>query len=478
MMPRSTLEKGFWWGVAGIAALAVAHHFLAYFRDPVFLGGLILLEVLVASLWHYEIVYFPLLICFFVWSGTYVPFAYTAMSARWAVLAFGAVAGAILWMRGQCQSFSTLHLAALFASAGAFVSAIESTDPMTALLKASSLLLLFLYCSTGVRIAMRGREANFVSAMLAVCEANVFFSGIAYSVGWRIWGNPNSLGAVMGVVMMPFLLWGFLTVETRNRKYRLIVAMAVCVVLLYVSLSRASILAATVTSVALCVALKRQRLLIQGAFALLLLLAFASVVNPAQFDDFYQTTTNNLLYKAKSRQGVFTSRQTPWQQTVDSLKKHPWFGTGFGTSDMGSKVRVARITATKGIYTFEGTNREHGNSYLEIAEYVGLVGILPFGLLLLVVVQMVLRVFVWMRQTGDARYCGIPLATVLLGGLVHAFFEDWMFAVGYYLCVFFWACAFLLNDILPARQPFHLRAASPAHPPMARQFPGTLAPQR
>jgi hypothetical protein len=36
---------------------------------------------------------------------------------------------------------------------------------------------------------------------------------------------------------------------------------------------------------------------------------------------------------------------------------------------------------------------------------------------------------------------------VLAAGLVHAAFEDWLFAVGYYLCVFFWAFAFILIDL-------------------------------
>jgi hypothetical protein len=36
---------------------------------------------------------------------------------------------------------------------------------------------------------------------------------------------------------------------------------------------------------------------------------------------------------------------------------------------------------------------------------------------------------------------------------VHAAFEDWLFAVGYPLCVFFWALAFVLVDVLPAHLP-------------------------
>jgi hypothetical protein len=37
----------------------------------------------------------------------------------------------------------------------------------------------------------------------------------------------------------------------------------------------------------------------------------------------------------------------------------------------------------------------------------------------------------------------------MAAGLVHAGFEDWLFAVGYYLCVFFWTLAFMFVDVLP-----------------------------
>ena len=47
----------------------------------------------------------------------------------------------------------------------------------------------------------------------------------------------------------------------------------------------------------------------------------------------------------------------------------------------------------------------------------------------------------------------VPFALVVLAGLVHAGFEDWLFAVGSYLCVFFWVCAFLLTDLVPPGGP-------------------------
>jgi hypothetical protein len=47
----------------------------------------------------------------------------------------------------------------------------------------------------------------------------------------------------------------------------------------------------------------------------------------------------------------------------------------------------------------------------------------------------------------------VPVAMVLTAGLVHAAFEDWLFAVGYYLSVFFWVLAFAFLDILPSGAP-------------------------
>ena len=435
-----------------------------FFRDPVLLGGLTFIEIVLASLWHYETVYFPLLIAVFVWAGTYMPFGGYMMTARWLVLAVGALAGAILWGRANRQGFGELHLAAVFATVLALVSAVVSSDPSSALLKVSSLFLLFLYGATGARLAIAGREQAFIRGLLLVCQGIAFLTAFGYAIDWPIWGNPNSLGAVMGVVIMPIVLWGFLVAETRHEKYRSVAAILTCLWLLNLALSRASIVAAFVSVIVLCVCLRRQRVLAQGAFLVVLLMGVGGVLEPTHFEKFANTMTENLLYKGKKEQGIFGSRQSPWDETVASLQEHPWFGTGWGTSTMGKKASVAQLSLSGGVYTLENTNREHGDSYLAMAEYVGFVGIAPFAFLLFLVGRMILQVCLWMRRTSNAYHVAVPLAMTLLAGMVHALFEDWMVAPGYYLCVFFWTIVFLLNDLMPERQPFHLRAASPAHP--------------
>jgi len=55
-----------------------------------------------------------------------------------------------------------------------------------------------------------------------------------------------------------------------------------------------------------------------------------------------------------------------------------------------------------------------------------------------------------MWKNGDPFVAAVPIAIVLTAGLVHAAFEDWLFAVGYYLSVFFWILAFKLVDVMHA----------------------------
>ena len=92
--------------------------------------------------------------------------------------------------------------------------------------------------------------------------------------------------------------------------------------------------------------------------------------------------------------------------------------------------------------------REHGNSYLAIAEWSGLIGVLPFYLLILTIASQAKTTLMRLRRNGDIFSPAIPAAAILVAGLIDAGFEDWLFAVGYYISVFLWAMAFILADLL------------------------------
>src|SRR5271167_3177111 len=70
-----------------------------YFGDISFLGGILLLEVIIASLWKYDERFLILLMIAFVWAGMHVPLQGAWTTARWVVLSAGAVVGYIAWTK-------------------------------------------------------------------------------------------------------------------------------------------------------------------------------------------------------------------------------------------------------------------------------------------------------------------------------------------------------------------------------------------
>jgi O-antigen ligase len=425
----------------------------ALFANTTLLGAILALQIAFVGLSHFEEVFLPLLIGTFLWAGSLIPFFAAATSLRWLFLGIGAFGGFVIWIRRPGQRhFAPFHLIALFCVLSAIVSASVSEVPGTALLKVLSLFLLFLYASSGARIAIDGREKKFVSGLVLGCELLVYFSALCYFVlGFSVFGNPNALGSVIGIVALPVLLWAAWVAETRGLKQRRFIALVLCVGLLYISSSRASILGATAAILLLTFALRRQRLLLQCAFAAFFFLALMAVVKPSRVNELVSSFTGRILYKQQgNHHGLFGSRLSPWAETLSVVKRHPWFGSGFGTSDLGE---LRPESPASSIYTLEGTNREHGNSYLALAEYLGILGAVPFLALLLMLIGMLARVYRWVRRTGNPHHWCIPFALVVIAGLVHACFEDWLFAVGSYLCVFFWVAAFILIDLVPNREP-------------------------
>lgn len=437
---------------ASILAVYGALYSPGYLSSAYYLGGLIFLEVLLALVWKYEQRFFPALVVVFLWAGMAVPMSGVWTAGRWAVLAVGAIAGFALYMRRPQLRFSSFHLVALFAILAAMVSAAVSSFPTLSFMKALSLLLLFLYASTGARLALSGRKEKFFPRLVFFVEIMVYCSAVLYLVLRRpIYGNPNSLGAIMGVVAVPLLFWGVLTAEGKTRHRRMIFAFMLSVGLLFFSEARAGILAGVVSCCLTCVALRRYRLLIQGAVAFvgaatlaLALIPSEQIENmPTRWDE--SSLAETLLYKGHEDKGVLGSRQSAWDETVSVIQQHPWFGSGFGTSltPRAEDILLGEYS------TVAAANREHGNSYLATIEGVGLLGVLPFFALVLMLALKVGGVFAWLRRTANVRHYVVPVAMVLAAGLIHASFEDWLFAVGYYLSVFFWVLAFAFLDILP-----------------------------
>ena len=447
MNPVKSLQ---WAGIAlGLSlALYLVYTHLPYFSNVSFLGGILLLEVCIACLWKYDQRFFVLLMIAFVWAGMSVPLQGTWRGGgRWLVLSVGALVGSIVWTKTPRRPFGSLHLIAFFCICAAFASATVSPWKQMASLKALSLLLLFLYCASGARLAVLGREDRFFRGLLRGSEIVVYVTVICYfGLGDSIWHNPNALGGTMSVGVFPILLWGWLTSDAPGVKFRRLAALLLCTYLIFFSMARAGIVSMALVTLIFCFCLRQYKLMVKVAALVLLLVAITGMLDPAALNKRLGDLTDSMLYKGHKEEGVLGSRRTPWEKTKASIKEHPWFGTGYGTSPTGENPGLDfGVVASSA-----ETAREHGSSYMTIAEWLGLLGVLPFVAILAVTMSNVWKVCAWMRRTADPRHYSIPLAMVVLSGLIHASFEDWLFAVGAYVCVYFWVFAFLLADLVPA----------------------------
>jgi Lipid A core - O-antigen ligase and related enzymes len=458
------------WQWAGILlALGLAIYFVYFhlqsFGDVSFLGAILLLEIIVIGLWKYDQRFFALLIITFLWAGMHIPMQSAGILGRWVVLAAGALVGLVIWIKAPRKTFHSIHLVSLFCIIMAFVSATVSQYVQMAGLKAASLTLLFLYCVSGARLAAIGREDRFFRSLILGSELIVGLSALCYfGLGYRLWGNPNSLGAALGIGAFPILLWGWLTTDGQIAKLRRLAALLVCAYLIRFSISRAAMISTAIVTVVFCLCLHRYKLLVKIVAIVLFLIAASGMMAPEKLNKQLSDLKDDFLYKGHTAEGIMGSRLGPWEQSIKSIKQHPWFGTGYGTSPTGEDpgIGFGRINSSA------ETEREHGSSYITIAEWVGLVGVLPFIALLIMTLTNVWKVCRLMNRTSEVRYYSIPLAMVVLSGFVHASFEDWMFAVGSYLSLFFWVCAFVLADLVPSpdavpapAQSFHPRRVLP-----------------
>ncbi len=424
----------------------IAYSRPGYFNQT-YLGGLLLFECLAAAVWMYRRVFFALVIVAFLCAGVELPVGSVWTAGRWAILGVGALVGSSIMLRDRKYHIGWFHVLALFAVLAALVSAAVSRYSTLSFLKVLSLLTLFIYAGTGARVAAAGRENRFFAGLLTGCEIFVGAVGAAYLAGIEVMGNPNSLGAVMGVVGAPMMLWGFLVSEEAFPRRRRLALFGVSLYLTFASHARAGMATAFICCGLLCVALRKYRMLINGVVVIAIVVAAAAILQPEEFSRTLAALTDTVIFKGKDpSEGLLASRRSPWQGAADSIHNHFWFGTGFGTSDNGQD-------ATEDVGKFStvvAASSEHGSSYLAIVTWVGIVGVLPFAMLMLTLLRKVVETVVWMRRTGNPYHPAVPLAMVLLAGMLHAGLEDWLFAPGYYLCVFYWSLAFIFVDHVPA----------------------------
>lgn len=442
----------------------IAYSRPSYFTDQTYLGGMILMEFLVAAVWMYRRVFFTVIIVSFLLAGANLPVGTMWTAARWLFLAVGGTFGLLIVLKERRYHFGLFHVMAVFAVLTALLSATVSRYPNVALLKVLSFFLLFMYAGTGARVAVKGREHAFFPRLLLGCEIFVGINAAFYGVGIEAMGNPNSLGAVMGVVGAPLLLWGMLVAEDRTLRYRRAAFFAIAMFLGFISHSRAGLAAAFVSCGLLCLAMRQYKLFIKGLIVITIVLAATAIFRA----EFIASTTSSILFKgANMEQGILASRESPWHDAMDNIREHPWFGSGLGTTadsntpnqEHGNFASSASVTG------------EHGSSYLSIAAGVGIIGSLPFLGIISILLRRIFGTLTQVRRANVIADPSVALAVVILAGMVHAAFEDWMFAPGNYISVFFWCLVFIFID----QTYLGTSRISQVHFPQMRQYPVSQA---
>ena len=424
-----------------LAAGSIIFLLLLSFKRPYLFGETSLVAVLVlvitaviASL--YKTHFWSILVGTFFWAGSSVPLSGAMGIFRWILLGVGAFLAIAYYARMAHRiAFNHLHLLGAFTVIAAFASAMVSVSPVITVLKSLSLIALFVYASVGVRVLWSKDPRPFVHNLVLLAEVLVYISALGSLASFEVWGNPNSLGLIMGCLCWPVLLWRLILPANGRGTPRSVISLLLCSALLLVSLSRASILAAFLSSMFMLVGARRYRTILAGSavFAAIMLNLF--LLTPARF----QAASDTMLYKTGERGKLMDSRQRPWERSLRNFRDHPWLGLGFGVADNSADSKFTY--ATRGELT-----RERGSSYLTMLETTGTVGTLFFGSLVLALLLEVYRVFRWLRTSGRLNQPSVLVASIVLAGLVNAFFEDWLLAVGYYMSVIFWVLALSLRD--------------------------------
>ena len=281
-----------------------------YLANPLALGGLVVAELMLAALCRYRKAFFPVLMGAFLWAGLSLPFHAEWLQGRWFALALAAVAGVAVYMKDREHHFETFHLVAFFCILSAIVSALVSAYPEEVLLKAISLALLFVYGCAGARTAVSVLEVEiFFRRLRWFAEVATYFTAICYwGLRWELFGNPNSLGAVMGVAVVPLLLWGVVSAEGTLERRRLGFELGLAILLLMSSFARAGMAGAAVACLLICVGLRQYRLLVKGIAASVVLAMVMLMFVPLPEDtprwNGSEAITSLFLYKGKEEQGL------------------------------------------------------------------------------------------------------------------------------------------------------------------------------
>ena len=280
-------------------------------------------------------------------------------------------------------------------------------------------------------VAMYGILIRYSKYIVLITIFSVPIKGMHYGIGNRFYGiftNPNALG-IFCIVAVPTLFAAFIASKKRRMKKINLLFLAVALVVLFLSGSRSSLLATLLAlGVYILAVIKNKVPYMLGAmFLFIALLAAFELMGTESITEKFE---NKFRIKGIARLG---GRAEAWEAAKVCIRKRPFWGHGYGAE--GNMFKYYNIVFK------EHYGSEIHNSYLSIIATNGYLGLLLMLPVLGSIILSCIRLFVSRNKLGQEKPIAMLFVGLVLGLLVNAIAESWMFAIGSMMSMIFWSLA-------------------------------------
>lgn len=343
---------------------------------------------------------------------------------RWVFLGVMATGALSHWIMGKVSNrFRWVDLLALLFLALAFYSQTYSIMPGLTFERSVSAVIFYLAVFWGVwHYACDEKKIEAVIHQLLGAAFIVFLLGFFTIgiVGGRFvgfFGSPSGVG-VLSSILFPLALWSCFC---RRWRFALLILVVIAISLL-ISNSRAGFLGAAMGAAYFLSSYNRSRktaFLMWFIFLSILPFLCAELFGATFFKEFFRWET--LL--------TASGRYEAWREVFRLLSYRPWLGYGFGTEE--------HLFAAFDIVFYEHAGAYAHNSYIGLLSQLGIIGTSLFFIpLLLFFFREAYRI----QRIPESETYRLELAlnAAILGGLLNAFFESWVYSAGSAFAFPFW----------------------------------------
>ena len=442
-MQRLALKKTTFY-LFGLGCFIAGLIFLPYYLGSLIAGNqwsilwLLALGFMIITLYFSEFRYLILCtMCVFLLANSQnEQMAWLFGTLRWVFLSTMALIAAVQWILGQVSKRLRLMdgwaLAFLFL---AFYSCTYSILPSLTFERSVATAIFYLAVFWGVwnYAQDRSRIPVIVHDLLRVSFV-VFLFGLTLIEGDRffgIFGSPNSIG-VFAAILAPLAFWSYLCERRRGALY-LLILMGVS---LFLSKSRAGIISAVMAVAYFLIFYRRER-----RHAILLWLLFF-LGGSFLYTELFGSSLIQQYFRWETL-GTGGGRLEAWKEVLQLIVMRPWLGYGFGTED--------QLFLKFDIVFLEHSGAYVHNSYIGLVSQLGLLGafifFVPLTLFFLGHAYQIQRM-----PSGANRWLALALNASVLGGLINATFESWLYAAGNAFTFPFWVTVVLAYQLSHSRE--------------------------